>query len=86
MVLTALTAWYNITIERKLTKGPKMIKPVWKVNYHFNGFEAPIAISATEQELIEYMESELGYKYGYRAMTNEEITAWKNCHLKIYMA
>lgn len=59
---------------------------VWKVNYHYNGFEAPIAISATESELIEYMESELGFKYGYRAMTDDEIAAWKACHLKIYMA
>lgn len=63
-----------------------MAEMVWKVNYHFNGFDAPIAISATEAELQAYMETELGMRYGYRAMTDEEIAAWKSCHLKIYMA
>lgn len=48
---------------------------VWKVNYHFNGFEAPIAISATETELQSYMETELGKRYGYRAMTDNEVAA-----------
>ena len=62
------------------------MKETWKVNYHFNGFEAPIAINATESELIKYMESELGFTYSYKAMTDKEISNWKACHLKIYMA
>lgn len=63
-----------------------MAKRVWKVFYTFNGFEAPLAIEATETELLDYMETELGNRFAYRAMSNEEIVAWKTCHLKIYMA
>ena len=62
------------------------MKKVWKVGYHFNGFDAPIAVYATEEELVAYMKSELGFQYGYTAMAEYEVEAWKACRLKIYMA
>ena len=63
-----------------------MEKRVWKVRYTFNGFDMPLAIEATERELVEYMATELGYQYGYSAMTDGDVAAWKSCHQKIYMA
>lgn len=63
-----------------------MKEQVWRVNYHYNGFDMPIAIRATESELQAYMETELGQRYGYKAMTDKEVQAWKSCHLKIYLA
>lgn len=62
------------------------MKQVWRVGYHYNGFETPIAVYATEAELVEYMRSELGFQYGYSAMTEDEVDAWKACRLKVYMA
>lgn len=57
---------------------------VWKIYYRCNGFDMPIAVRGTEDEMLEYVASELGYQYAYRAMSDEEVVLWKANHMKVY--
>lgn len=59
---------------------------VWKVRYLHNYFEWPLFVSGTEDEMREYLDSEVGYVGSYRALTDQEVSAVKVLGLKIYIA
>ena len=63
-----------------------MYKRYWICYWTKNGFELPIFIYGTENELHEYCESELGYMPRYSGATDKEIEAGKVLRMKFYMA
>ena len=62
-----------------------MKKRVWMVSYEVKGFKVKIFIERTEENLWNYMETELGGMHGYSGATDEDVKAAKTIGLQIYM-
>ena len=70
---------YTYSVGDKLTH-------VWQVWYEKNGFKYFILCQGTEQEVREYLESEMGYMGRYSGMTETEVDMTKKLGCKIYIA
>ena len=62
------------------------VERVWKINYTKNGFRWPIFIRGTEDEMRDYLESEMGYVGSYHALTKQEEDAVYQLQLTVYLA
>lgn len=63
-----------------------MYKRYWICHYEKNGFSFPIFVYGTEDEMREYMTSELGYQLGYSGATEKEVEAGRALRMKFYIA
>lgn len=75
--------WYSDT------KGT--LHMTWDFKYLINGFEVHIYVEGTEQDAVDYLESEYGYMSGitggwYHALTANEIKLVKQLGYPIYLA
>lgn len=59
---------------------------VWRVEYKNNYFQQVILVRGTWHEMLDYMESEMGFVGRHHALTEDEIQAAKKLDLKIYIA
>lgn len=61
---------------------------VWKVTYvgYKNGFDLTIFVEGTEEEMKDYLESEVGYVGKYRALSDSKIECVSSLGIKIYTA
>ena len=59
---------------------------IWKVTYKNNGFDFPLFVRGSENEVREYMESEFGYMGRYTMLTDEEVDCVYALRLTIYIA
>ena len=62
------------------------IEHIWKVSYIKNGFKFPIFVRGTEDEMRDYLESEMGYVGSYHALTEKEEGAVYELQLTVYLA
>lgn len=59
---------------------------VWRVEYENHMFQQIILVEGTWHEMLDYMESEMGFVGAHHALTKDEIQAAKKLDLKIYIA
>lgn len=57
----------------------------WKVTLDYHGFELYLVIQATEENLLDYLKSEVGRYKCYSGITKSELNAWKQAHCKVYI-
>ena len=62
------------------------LERVWKVKYSSHGFKYCILIRGTEPEMRAYLESEMGFVGGYRALSDREIDYAEALDIPIYIA
>lgn len=62
-----------------------MYKRYWLVGFWKNGFEGKMLVYGTEQELWEYLNTELD-SYCYTGATDKEVAAAKLLKIKAYIA
>lgn len=63
-----------------------MYKRYWLINVLTNGFESMMLLYGTEDELRNYLDSELPGGYRYHGATDEEVEALKKFGMKAYLA
>ena len=70
-----------------------MYKRYWLVAFWKNGFEGKMLVYGTEEELWNYLNSEIGGgddrrigNYSYKGATEEEVEAAKLLRIKAYIA
>lgn len=59
---------------------------LWKVRVDLNGFEVMVMVSAREEELKGYLNTELPRWSRYSGATEEEVKAAKALGMKFYLA
>ena len=61
---------------------------VWRVSYseYVNGFDLVIFVEGTEEEIRDYLDSEIGYVGKYKALNESEVSAVSTAGLKVYIA
>lgn len=64
-----------------------MYNRVWKITLNNNGFTSTILVEGTEEEMLDYMDSELsGVWKRYTGATAEEVKLFKQLNTPIYLA
>ena len=58
----------------------------WLVHVTMKGFDCPIFIKGTEEEMQAYTESEFGYVPAYSGATDKEVEAGVQLRMKFYLA
>jgi hypothetical protein len=60
----------------------------WLITLNINGFMTKIAVYGYEEEVRDYINSEIPEKYlkSYVGMRDSDVSAWKSLRLPIYMA
>lgn len=61
-----------------------MYKRHWLIRFWVNGFEGKMLVYGTEEELWDYLGSEIG-NYSYTGATEKEVQAAEVLHLKTYL-
>lgn len=62
------------------------IVEVWMLVIKMNGFTSYMYVQGTEDEMLDYMESEIPTKFKYYALTEYEIKMVKRLDQKIFIA
>lgn len=62
-----------------------MNRRYWLVKYVQHGFEFPVFLFGTENDVINYCMMELDHKCTYHGATDDEVTAGKTLKMKFYM-
>lgn len=62
------------------------VEQVWRIEYENKMFQQIILVRGTEDEVREYMDSEMGFMGKYHALTESEIQAAHKLDIKIYIA
>lgn len=63
-----------------------MGKRYWLIHWTNFGFDYPVIIHGTEDEMREYCRYQYGYVPRYSGATDKEIEAAKTLHMKMYLA
>ena len=63
-----------------------MYKRYWLIQLMTNGFESMMLLYGTEEELRNYLDSELPNGYRYHGVTDEEVETLKKFGMKAYLA
>ena len=63
-----------------------LMERVWEFALDINKFKTYLYIRGTEQEVVEYVESELNYNYHYHAIDEDDVWEIKKLRQKIYIA
>lgn len=71
--------------KQRIMSGQRMN---WLVTLNINGFKTKIAVYGYEEEVRDYINSEIPEKYlkSMIGMRDSEVSAWKSLRLPIYMA
>ena len=62
------------------------VEHIWQVQYEKSRFQYYIYIKGTEDEMREYMESEMGFVGRYSALSEKEKEALHTLRAKVYIA
>lgn len=63
-----------------------MYERYWLIKYKYNGFKFITFVYGTEDEMREYMQSELGTDFSYVGATDDEVRYGEKLGLSAYMA
>lgn len=63
-----------------------MYERYWLITYTHNGFKFVTFVYGTEEEMQEYMKSELGYIPAYSGATDDEVKYGEKLGLSAYLA
>lgn len=62
-----------------------MYRRVWMITCNTNGFKYKVFVEATEENLLQFMKTEIPNAIKYVGATNEEVKAAKILKLPIYL-
>ena len=73
-------------MKKQLIVRNDQVVQVWQIGYKINGFDYALFVEGTENEVRDYMDSEMGFMGRYSACTDDEIAAAKKLRFPIYIA
>lgn len=62
-----------------------MYKRVWRISIIVNGFSTIIFLETSEDNLQDYLKTEINYPYSYVGATSKEVRLAKELGLPIYI-
>lgn len=71
---------------KRYTERNGSVNEVWQVQYSNHGFFYYILVQGTEQEMWDYLDSEMGHVGKYHALSDHEIALAKELDTPIYLA
>lgn len=63
-----------------------MYKRNWLIRYDINGFKMITLVNGTEEEMLEYMRSEIGSNFSYVGATDTDVVCGKKLGIPVYFA